>query len=97
MDGKIVIALDEQVSCPKCGNHFCLHEGITHQTIERYERELQLALAASRKEIEERAERSARTRAASHYEAEIKQLSDQLSEQKKAASDGRAALAAARV
>ena len=97
MDGKIVIALDEQVSCPKCGNHFGLHEGITHQTIERYERELELTLAASRKEIEERAERGARTRAASQYEAEIKHLSDQLSEQKKAVSDARTAVAAARV
>jgi hypothetical protein len=97
MDGKIIIALDEQVSCPKCGNHFGLHEGITHQTIERYEHELELTLAASRKEIEERAERTARTRAASHYEAEIKHLSDQLGEQKKAATDARAAVAAARV
>ena len=36
---KIIIAADEEIVCPKCDHHFPLSEGITRQTIERYESE----------------------------------------------------------
>src|SRR6266566_4088986 len=97
MGQKIVIALDEQISCPKCQNHFALRDGITHQTIERYESELQQTLAESRKEIEDRAERSAEVRAVSRYESEIKRLSEQVTEQSKAVQEARTAVTKARI
>jgi len=39
MTRKIIIAADEEIVCPKCSHHFPLGDGITRQTIERYESE----------------------------------------------------------
>ena len=35
MTHNIIIAADEELACPKCGNHYPLDQGITRQTIER--------------------------------------------------------------
>ena len=96
MDQKIVIALDQTISCPKCESHFALREGITRQTIEHYESELQRTLADSRKEIEARAERRAEARVGDRYESEIKRLAAQLAEQNKAVQIARTAVDKAR-
>ena len=49
---KITIAHNEEIVCPNCGHHFLLDQGITRQTIERYEEEFERSVAAQKQELE---------------------------------------------
>ena len=44
MTHNIIIAADEELACPKCGHHYPLDQGITRQTIERYEADFEAVL-----------------------------------------------------
>ncbi len=75
---KIILSSEELIICPKCQHKFELGEGITRQTIERYEQDFENALkersAELRKELEQEAERKlART-----YSTQLDALKEQL-------------------
>ena len=52
MTHNIIIAADEELACPKCGHHYPLDQGITRQTIERYEADFEAILKVRREELE---------------------------------------------
>ena len=62
MARSIIIDGAEEVACPKCSHAFPLTEGISHQTIERYEEDFQRELADRRKTLEETLTAEARRR-----------------------------------
>lgn len=96
MTPKIIIAADETVVCPKCGHHFSLNEGITRQTIERYESEFEAAFAARRRELEASLAEEAERKATKTFADQINQLTEQLTDSKKAEQDAKALITKAR-
>jgi hypothetical protein len=84
MHKKIIIAADEDIVCPKCNHHFPLDQGITRQTIERYESEFEEVFAAQRRELEEGLEKEAQRKATKQFAEQIGKLQEQLSDSKKA-------------
>lgn len=78
MPHKIILSSEEQIVCPQCQHKFELGEGITRQTIEKYEQDFESVMkertAVLRKEAEQEAERKlART-----YDAQLNDLKEQL-------------------
>jgi hypothetical protein len=61
MPQKIILSSEEVIECPQCQHKFALGEGITRQTIERYEQDFEAVLkersAELRQELEKEAER----------------------------------------
>ena len=90
MDKKIIIAADESIVCPKCHHHFSLGQGITRQTIERYENEFEQAFAAQRKEMEGAMAQEAERKAGKQFADQISQLKEQLGDTRKAEKEARA-------
>lgn len=90
MTPKIIIAADESIVCPKCDHHFPLDQGITRQTIERYESEFELAFAEQKKELEVAMAKEAERKATKQFAGQIAQLQEQLTDTKKAEKDARA-------
>lgn len=95
MSSKIIIAADESIVCPKCHHHFSLDQGITRQTIERYESEFEQAFATQRKEMEEVMAQEAERKASKHFSDQILQLKEQLGDTRKAEKEARALIAKA--
>lgn len=48
----IVVAAEEPIGCPKCGQGFALSEGISRQAIERHAEDYERALGAGKKRLE---------------------------------------------
>jgi hypothetical protein len=90
MTQKIIIAADESIVCPKCDHHFPLDQGITRQTIERYESEFELVFAEQKKELEAAMAKEAERKAAKQFAGQIAQLQEQLTDTKKAETEARA-------
>lgn len=90
MTQKIIIAADESIVCPKCDHHFPLDQGITRQTIERYESEFELAFAEQKKELEAAMAKEAERKATKQFAGQIAQLQEQLTDTKKAEKEARA-------
>ena len=90
MTTKIIIAANESIVCPKCDHHFPLDQGITRQTVERYESEFELAFAEQRKELEAGMAKEAERKATKQFASQITLLQEQLSDTKKAELDARA-------
>lgn len=84
MDNKIIITADEPITCPKCQHHFPLDQGITRQTIERYETEFVEAFAAERKTMEEALGKEAERKATKLFSEQMAKLQEQLSDSRKA-------------
>ena len=97
MASKIIIAADESIVCPKCSHHFSLDQGITRQTIERYETEFELQFAEQKKELEAVMTKEAERRVTKHFADQIGKLQEQLMDTKKAEKDARALIAKAQV
>lgn len=93
MPTKIIIAADESIVCPKCSHHFSLDQGITRQTIERYENEFEQAFAAQRKEMEGVMAQEAERKASKHFSDQILQLKEELGDTRKAEKEARALIA----
>jgi hypothetical protein len=87
MTRKIIIAAEEEIVCPKCDHHFPLGDGITRQTIERYESEFEDAFAAQKKEMEAAIEKEAERKATKHFSEQIGLLQEQLRDAKIAEED----------
>lgn len=84
MDNKIIITASEPITCPKCQHHFPLDQGITRQTIERYETEFVEAFAAERKTMEEALAKEAERKATKLFSEQMAKLQEQLSDSRKA-------------
>lgn len=82
MTRKIIIAANEEIVCPKCSHHFPLGDGITRQTIERYESEFEDAFAAQKKELEAVIEKEAERKATKQFAEQIALLQEQLKDSK---------------
>lgn len=95
MTHKIIIAADETIVCPKCDHHFPLDQGITRQTIERYESEFEQAFAEQKAELEAAMSKEAERKATKHFAGQISQLQEQLADTRKAEKDARALIAKA--
>jgi hypothetical protein len=95
MTQKIIITANESIVCPKCDNHFPLDQGITRQTIERYESEFELAFAEQKKELEAAMAKEAEREATKQFAGQITQLQEQLTDTKKAEKEARALIAKA--
>lgn len=93
MSPKIIIAADESIVCPKCDHHFSLDQGITRQTIERYESEFEQAFAAQRKEMEDAMAKEAERKASKHFADQISRLKEELGDTRKAEKEARALIA----
>jgi hypothetical protein len=96
MTKKIMIALEQNVACPKCSHTFPLPQGITQQTIEHYESELDEIVSKQRKEMEERLAREAERRISTQFEERLKLLTEQLQGEKEAAEAAKKQVADAR-
>ena len=90
MTQKIIISATEPIVCPKCTHHFPLDQGITRQTIERYESEFEQAFAEQRKELEAAMTKEAERKATKQFAGQIAQLQEQLTDTRKAEIDARA-------
>ena len=94
---KIIIAADEEIVCPKCDHHFPLSEGITRQTIERYESEFDEVFAAQKKELEATLEKEAERKATKHFAEQIALLQEKLQDSKLAEEDAKQLIAKAQI
>ena len=97
MSQKIIIAADESIVCPKCHHHFSLDQGITRQTIERYESEFEQAFAAQRKEMEGVMAQEAERKASKHFADQILKLKEELGDTRKAEKEARSLIAKTQV
>lgn len=95
MTDKIIISATESIVCPKCAHHFSLGQGITRQTIERYEAEFEQAFAEQKKALEAVMTKEAECKATKQFAGQIVQLQEQLAETSKAEKDARALIAKA--
>lgn len=87
MTKNIIIAADEDITCPKCAHHFPLSESIARQTIERYESEFEAAFSAQKKELEASIEKEAERKASKQFAEQIALLQEQLQDSKIAEED----------
>ena len=97
MTKKIIIAADEEIVCPKCDHHFPLSEGITRQTIERYESEFDEVFAAQKKELEDTLEKEAERKATKQFAEQIALLQEKLQDSKLAEEDAKQLIAKAQI
>jgi hypothetical protein len=78
MATKIIVTSDEAILCPKCGESFPLHQGITKQTIQKYEKEFEAASQEREQEIREDVRKDEERRAKRTYLDRQLELSEQL-------------------
>jgi hypothetical protein len=97
MTKKIIIAADEDITCPKCAHHFPLSESIARQTIERYESEFDEVFSAQKKELEASIEKEAKRKATKQFAEEISQLQEKLTDSKTAVEEAKKLIAKAQV
>lgn len=95
MDNKIIITANEPITCPKCQHHFPLDQGITRQTIERYETEFVEAFATERKAMEESLAKEAERKATKLFSEQMARLQEQLSDSRKAEREAKEQIAKA--
>ena len=60
MPAKIILSSHETIVCPKCSEKFPLHQGITKQTMEKYEKEFEKRDEELREDIRKEEEKKAR-------------------------------------
>jgi hypothetical protein len=97
MTRKIIIAASESVVCTKCGHQFSLDEGISRQTIERYESEFEQSFAAQKKEMEAALALEAERKASKLFSDQLNKLQEDLATTRKAEQEARAMIAQAKV
>lgn len=95
MDNKIIISAGEPITCPKCQHHFPLDQGITRQTIERYENEFVEVFAAERKAMEDALGKEAERKATKLFSEQMAKLQEQLSDSRKAEREAKEQIAQA--
>ena len=80
MASTINISSDEPIVCPKDQHRFPLHQGITRQTIEKYEREFDKELEKRGQEFREQIEKDIKRKAAKEFALKQTELEEKLAE-----------------
>ncbi len=80
MSHKIILNSEDSVTCPHCEKQFPLHEGLTHQLIEKYENEYDSMLDQERIELEKSITRELERKSSRQFNAQIDELKEQLQE-----------------
>ncbi len=78
MPSKIILSSEEIIVCPNCQHKFALEDGITRQTIERYEQEFETALKERSETLREELEKEAERKLTKAYNSQIDDLKEQL-------------------
>ena len=80
MPTNIIISSDEVIICPKDHHKFPLHQGITRQTMDKYEKEFEKELEKRGIELQEEIEKEVRRKISKEYSAKKIELEDKLAE-----------------
>jgi len=96
MERKIILNANESVACPKCHHAFALNEGITRQTIERYEADFDATFAEEHRRLEETIGKDAERKLTKQFSDQISGLNAQLADSRTATKEANAAIARAR-
>ena len=80
MASKIILTDEEIITCPQCSNKFSLHQGITRQTLDKYEEEFNNEIKEQSKRSEERIRAELEKQLKSVYSVEVQELKDKLSD-----------------
>jgi hypothetical protein len=80
MASTITISSDEPIVCPKDQHRFPLHQGITRQTIEKYERKFDKELEKRGQEFREQIEKDVKRKAAGDFASKQIELEERLAE-----------------
>nr|SPS04577.1 conserved protein of unknown function [Candidatus Nitrotoga fabula] len=78
MSHKIILSSEEQIVCPECQHKFELGEGITRQTIEKYEEDFESAMKERAEELRKEAEKEAERKLSRTYKTQLDDLKEQL-------------------
>ncbi len=78
MPRKIILSSEELIVCPNCRHKFALEDGITRQTIERYEQEFETALKERSDTLRQELEKDAERKLTKTFTTQIDTLKEQL-------------------
>ncbi len=90
MPHKITLSSEEQIVCPQCQHKFELGEGITRQTIEKYEQDFESAMKERAAELRMEAEQEAERKLARTYDTQLAALKEQLTGSQQAVAEMKA-------
>lgn len=80
MPQQIILSSEELIVCPKCQHKFALEDGITRQTIERYEKDFETVLKDRSAELRQELEKEAERKLTKTYTAQIDGLKERLTD-----------------
>ncbi|BAL23662.1 DUF2130 domain-containing protein [Azoarcus sp. KH32C] len=89
---KIILAADEPVCCPHCAQSFPLSQGITRQTIEHYEQELEAVLKVRESELRDELAQDAERRLSRKFNTQLESLKDELTERDRKLAESKSRL-----
>lgn len=87
MSHKIILSSEEQIICPQCQHKFELGEGITRQTIEKYEQDFESAMKDRTAELRKEAEQEAERKLSRTYKTQLDDLKEKLTGSQEAVSE----------
>ena len=87
MPQKIILSAAELIVCPKCQYKFAIGEGITRQTIEKYEQDFAKIFKEKEIELSQELEQKAERKLAKTYAAQLEKLKEQLTERQEALAE----------
>jgi len=90
MSHKIILSSEEQIVCPECQHKFELGEGITRQTIEKYEEDFESAMKERAEELRKEAEKEAERKLSRTYKTQLDDLKEQLTGSQNAVTEMKA-------
>ena len=87
MSQKIILSSEEVIVCPQCQHKFALGEGITRQTIERYEQDFEEVLKERSADLRQELEKEAERKLTKAYTVQLEGLKEQLTGSQQALTD----------
>ena len=87
MSQKIILSSDEMVICPNCQHRFEIEQGITRQTIERYEQDFEAVMRERTAELRQKLEQEAERKLEKTFTEQLNKLKEQLAESQQAFSE----------
>ena len=90
MAQKIILSSDEPIVCPQCQNRFEIGQGITRQTIERYEQDFTSALEERSVELRKDIEKETERKLERAHKANVDRLTEELTDKQKALDEAKA-------
>ena len=90
MSQNIILSSDEPIVCPQCQKRFEIGQGITRQTIERYEQDFTSALEERSVELRKDIEKETERKLERTYKANVDNLKEELTEKQKALDEAKA-------